>query len=131
MRRISKDITKHYQMTCSSGELHAICFLWAHVFYVLILPFFTAFLLHEQIVLALIRIMLKSRCFPNWRCLLLFDHLSEGILIFRRVSDKCIPCPPLYMSTEDSMLLTATCVSSTIPCHQPSIYQLSPWHMLL
>lgn len=32
MRRISKDITKHYQM--------------AHVFYVLILPFFTAFLLH-------------------------------------------------------------------------------------
>ena len=46
MRRISKDITKHYQMACSSGELHAICFLWAHVFYVLILPFFTAFLLH-------------------------------------------------------------------------------------
>ena len=38
MRRISKDITKHYQMACSSGELHAICFLWAHVFYVLILP---------------------------------------------------------------------------------------------
>ena len=32
-------------MACSSGELHAICFLWAHVFYVLILPFFTAFLL--------------------------------------------------------------------------------------
>ena len=30
MRRISKDITKHYQMACSSGELHAICFLWAH-----------------------------------------------------------------------------------------------------
>ena len=27
MRRISKDITKHYQMTCSSGELRAICFL--------------------------------------------------------------------------------------------------------
>ena len=26
-------------MACSSGELHAICFLWAHVFYVLILPF--------------------------------------------------------------------------------------------
>ena len=25
-------------MACSSGELHAICFLWAHVFYVLILP---------------------------------------------------------------------------------------------
>ena len=24
-------------MACSSGELHAICFLWAHVFYVLIL----------------------------------------------------------------------------------------------
>ena len=46
MRRISKDITKHYQMACSSGELHAICFLWANVFYVLILPFFTAFLLH-------------------------------------------------------------------------------------
>ena len=46
MRRISKDITKHYQMACSSGELHAIYFLWAHVFYVLILPFFTAFLLH-------------------------------------------------------------------------------------
>ena len=39
MRRISNDITKHYQMACSSGELHAICFLWAHVFYVLILPF--------------------------------------------------------------------------------------------
>ena len=46
MRRISKDITKHYQMACSSGELHAIYFLWVHVFYVLILPFFTAFLLH-------------------------------------------------------------------------------------
>ena len=30
-------------MACSSGELHAICFLWAHVFYVLIPPFFTAF----------------------------------------------------------------------------------------
>ena len=30
MRRISKDIIKHYQMACSSGELHAICFLWAH-----------------------------------------------------------------------------------------------------
>ena len=29
MRRISKDITKHYQMACSSGELHAIYFLWA------------------------------------------------------------------------------------------------------
>ena len=26
-------------MACSSGEPHAICFLWAHVFYVLILPF--------------------------------------------------------------------------------------------
>ena len=24
MRRISKDITKHYQMACSSAELHAI-----------------------------------------------------------------------------------------------------------
>ena len=46
MRRISKDITKHYQVACSSGELHAIFFLWAHVFYVLIQPFFTAFLLH-------------------------------------------------------------------------------------
>ena len=34
-------------MACSSGELHAICILWAHVFYVLILPFFTAFLLHS------------------------------------------------------------------------------------
>ena len=33
-------------MACSSGELHAICILWTHVFYVLILPFFTAFLLH-------------------------------------------------------------------------------------
>ena len=43
MRRISKDITKHYQMACSSGELHAICFLWAHVFYVLILPFLRLF----------------------------------------------------------------------------------------
>ena len=43
MRRISKDITKHCQMACSSGELHAIFFLWAHVFYVLIQPFFTAF----------------------------------------------------------------------------------------
>ena len=43
MRRISKDITKHYQMACSSGELHAISFLWAHVFYVLILPFFYGF----------------------------------------------------------------------------------------
>ena len=40
MRRISKDITKHCQMACSSGELHAIFFLWAHVFYVLIQPFF-------------------------------------------------------------------------------------------
>ena len=39
MRRISKDITKHCQMACSSGELHAIFFLWAHVFYVLIQPF--------------------------------------------------------------------------------------------
>ena len=27
-------------MACSSGELHAIFFLWAHVFYVLILPFY-------------------------------------------------------------------------------------------
>lgn len=27
-------------MACSSGDLHAIYFLWAHVFYVLILPFF-------------------------------------------------------------------------------------------
>ena len=43
MRRISKDITKHYQMACSSGELHVICFLWAHVFYVLILPFLQLF----------------------------------------------------------------------------------------
>ena len=33
-------------MACSSVELHAIYFLWANVFYVLILPFFTAFLLH-------------------------------------------------------------------------------------
>ena len=39
MRLISKDITKHYQIACSSGELHAICFLWAHVSYVLIIPF--------------------------------------------------------------------------------------------
>ena len=31
MRRISKDITKHYQMACSSDELHAICFLEVHV----------------------------------------------------------------------------------------------------
>ena len=30
MRRISKDITKHCQMACSSGELHAIFFLWTH-----------------------------------------------------------------------------------------------------
>ena len=30
-------------MACSSGELHAIRFLWAHVFYVLILPIFTTF----------------------------------------------------------------------------------------
>ena len=42
MRRISKDITKHYQMACSSGELHAICILRVHVFYVLVLPFFPA-----------------------------------------------------------------------------------------
>ena len=27
-------------MACSSGELHAIYFLWAHVFYVLILLFY-------------------------------------------------------------------------------------------
>ena len=40
MRPISKDITKHYQIACSSGELHAICSLSAHVFYVLIPPFF-------------------------------------------------------------------------------------------
>ena len=46
MRPISKDITKHYQMACSSGELHAFLRLWAHVFYVLIIPFITAFLLH-------------------------------------------------------------------------------------
>ena len=46
MRPISKDITKHYQIACSSDELHAICILQAHVFYVLIIPFFTAFLLH-------------------------------------------------------------------------------------
>ena len=39
MRPIGKDITKHYQIACSSGELHAICFLWAHVSYVLIIPF--------------------------------------------------------------------------------------------
>ena len=43
MRPISKDTTKHYQIACSSGELHAICILGAHVFHVLILPFFTAF----------------------------------------------------------------------------------------
>ena len=43
MRRISKDITKHYQMACSSGELHAICFLWDHVFYVLIPLFLRLF----------------------------------------------------------------------------------------
>jgi len=43
MRRISKDITKHYQMACSSGELHAIFFLKAHVFYVLIQPFLRLF----------------------------------------------------------------------------------------
>ena len=65
MRRISKDIAKHYQMACSFGELHAICFLWAHVFYVLILPFFTAFLLHEQIVLARIRNYTKEQVFPK------------------------------------------------------------------
>ena len=46
MTPIGKDITKHNEMACSSGELHAICILWTHVFYVLILPFFTAFLLH-------------------------------------------------------------------------------------
>ena len=40
MRPIGKDITKHYQIACSSGELHAICILQAHVFYVLIIPFF-------------------------------------------------------------------------------------------
>ena len=32
MRRISKDITKHYQMACSSSELHAIYILWTKVF---------------------------------------------------------------------------------------------------
>jgi len=26
-------------MACDFGELHAICFLWTHVFYVLIMPF--------------------------------------------------------------------------------------------
>ena len=47
MRPISKDITKHYQIACSSGELHAICILQAHVCYVLIIPFFfSVFLLH-------------------------------------------------------------------------------------
>ena len=76
MRRISKDITKHYQMACSSGELHAIFFLWAHVFYVLILPFYGFFVTcansprtHTYYT--------KEQVFPNWRCLLLFDHLSE------------------------------------------------------
>ena len=88
MTPIGKDITKCNEIACSSGELHAISFLCPHVCYLLILPFFTAFLLHEQIVLARIRIILKSRCFPNWRCLLLFDHLSEGIRIFLIVSDK-------------------------------------------
>ena len=46
MRPIGKDITKHYQIACSSDELHAICILQAHVYYVLIIPFFTAFLRH-------------------------------------------------------------------------------------
>ena len=47
MRRISKDITKHYQMACSSGELHAICFLCPHVCYVFIMPLFIPFLQHS------------------------------------------------------------------------------------
>ena len=29
MRPIGKDITKHYQIACSSGELHAICIWFA------------------------------------------------------------------------------------------------------
>ena len=43
MTPIGIDITKRNEMACSSGELHAICFLWAHIFYVLILPIFTTF----------------------------------------------------------------------------------------
>ena len=43
MRPTGKDITKHYQIACSSGELHAICILQAHVCYVLIIPFFYGF----------------------------------------------------------------------------------------
>ena len=31
---------------------------------------------------------ITSRCFQYWKHLLLFEHLSEGILIFRIVSDK-------------------------------------------
>ena len=43
MRCISKDITKALSNGVQLNELHAICFLWTHVFYVLIFPFLRLF----------------------------------------------------------------------------------------
>ena len=50
MRRISKDITKHYQITHGSMSYTPFAFYGLMFFYVLILPFFTFFLLHVCVV---------------------------------------------------------------------------------
>ena len=62
IRRIGKDITKHYQMACSSMSYTPFAF-YGLMFSMCLFCLFTAFLLHVQIVLARIRIILKSRCF--------------------------------------------------------------------
>ena len=69
MRRISKDKTKHYQMACSSGELHAIllfmgsCFLCAYSAY--FYDFFPDFSKHslKYTTKAILHVILiKLRC---------------------------------------------------------------------
>ena len=44
-------------MACDFGELHAICFLWTHVFYVLIMPYLR--------LLCCMCVMTKRRKSPN------------------------------------------------------------------
>ena len=58
-------------MACSSGELHAICFLWAHVFYVLILLFGSK--IQQLQKMAVTMIAYKTGMFAWYDC-----HLSMG-----------------------------------------------------
>ena len=41
MRRISKDMTKHYQMACSSMSYTPFAFLWVHAAFDILILFVT------------------------------------------------------------------------------------------